>query len=107
MRGNQQQQDSEGNHHSPCPKKRTGLGPHFRPGLGRESSAIDSATECWKPTAGSKAPRAVSILSVRKSGQVLVRTHVLKYRDFPRVFGGMSGVLNLMTFPVSSSAIAS
>src|SRR2546428_487949 len=97
MRGNQQQQDSEGNQHSPCPKKRTGLGPHFRPGLGRESSALDSANECWKPTPGSKALRAVSLLSVRKSGQVLVRTQVLKFRDFPRGFGGMSGVLTLVT----------
>jgi hypothetical protein len=93
MRGSQQQQGSEGSQHSCCPKKRTGFGPHFRPGLERESSAPDSATECVEANS-SKVPRAVSILAVRKSGQVLVRTHVLKYQDFPKVFGGMSGVLN-------------
>jgi hypothetical protein len=32
---------------------------------------------------------------VPKSGQVLVRTYVLKYVEFLNVFGGMSGVLNL------------
>jgi hypothetical protein len=46
MRGNQQQQRFR-----PQPaffrlKKRTGLGPHFLPGLGPESSTFDSAAEC-------------------------------------------------------------
>ncbi len=103
MRGSQQQQGSQGSQHSSCPKKRTGLGPPFRPGLGRESSVLDSATECVEANS-SKVPRAVSILSIRKSGQVLVRTHVLKYRDFPKVFGGMSGVLNFGVFSIAWGA---
>jgi hypothetical protein len=40
-------------------KKRTGFGPHFRPGLGPESSILDSAAECMEAN-NSKAPTAVS-----------------------------------------------
>jgi hypothetical protein len=32
----------------------------------------------------------------QKSGQVLVRTYVLKHAEFPKVYWGMSGVLNLV-----------
>jgi hypothetical protein len=31
----------------------------------------------------------------QKSGQVLVRTYVLKHAEFPKVYWGMSGVLKL------------
>jgi hypothetical protein len=34
----------------------------------------------------------------QKSGQVLVRTYVLKHAEFPKVYWGMSGVLNLRPF---------
>ena len=40
-------------------KKRTGLGPHFLPGLGPETSVFDSAAECVEANS-SKAPTAVS-----------------------------------------------
>jgi hypothetical protein len=46
MRGNQQQQRFRPQSAFYRLKKRTGLGPHFLPGLGPESSAFDSATEC-------------------------------------------------------------
>ena len=75
-------------------KKRTGLGPHFLPGLGAESSVLDSAAECIEANS-SKVPTAVSTSSRSKSGQVLVRTYVLKYVEFPKALGGMSGVLTL------------
>ena len=46
MRGNQQQQRFRPQSAFYRLKKRTGLCPHFLPGLGPESSAFDSATEC-------------------------------------------------------------
>jgi hypothetical protein len=54
-------------------KKRTGFGPHSQPGLGPESPVLDSLAECVEANS-STVPTAVHILSVRKSGQVLVRT---------------------------------
>src|ERR1035441_3170496 len=85
---------SDRSQHSFRPKKRTGFGPHPLPGPGSESPVLDSLAECVEANA-STVPTAVSILSVRKSGQVLVRTYVLKYVEFPRILGGMSGVLKL------------
>ena len=54
-------------------KKRTGFGTHFLAELGPESSVPDSAAECVE-TNSSKASADANILSVQKSGQVLVRT---------------------------------
>ena len=62
-------------------KKRTGLGPHSLQRLGPETSLLDSAAECVEANS-SKAHTAVSIFPSAKSGQVLVRTHVLKYVAF-------------------------
>ena len=50
-------------------KKRTGLGPHFRPELGPESSVLASAAECVEAKS-SKVSTVVSIFPVQKSGQV-------------------------------------
>src|ERR1017187_8878253 len=93
MRRSQRQHGSDRSPHSSRPKK-PGFGPHLLPGLRPKPCAFDSAAECVEANA-STVPTAVSILSVRKSGQVLVRTYVLKYVEFPRILGGMSGVLNL------------
>jgi hypothetical protein len=38
----------------------------------------------------------------QKSGQVLVRTYVLKHAEFPKVYWGMSGVLKLDITRLSS-----
>src|ERR1039457_3426573 len=94
MRRSQQQHGSDRSPHSFRPKKRTGFGPHLLPGLRPECSVLDSLVECVEANA-STVPTAVHILLVPKSGQVLVRTYVLKYVEFPRILGGMSGVLNL------------
>ena len=75
-------------------EKRTGLGPQHLSGPEPESSVHDPAAECAKANS-SKDPIAVSIFPVRKSGQVLVRTYVLKDVEFPKVLEGMSGVLIL------------
>jgi hypothetical protein len=63
-------------------------------GLGLESSVLDAAAKCIE-TNSSKVPTAVSLLPAQKSGQVLVRTYVLKYAEFAKDLGGMSGVLTL------------
>ena len=79
----------------PAPtKKRTGFGPHFLQPLGPESFFLDPAAECVEAN-NSKAQTASQQFFRQKSGQVLVRTHVLKYVEFPKVIGGMSGVLVL------------
>src|ERR1019366_7103260 len=85
---------SDRSQHSFRPKKRTGFGPHPLPGPGSESPVLDSLAECVEANA-STVPTAVNILPVPKSGRVLVRTYVLKYVEFPRILGGMSGVLKL------------
>lgn len=64
-----------------CSQKETGFGPHFLLPMGPESSNLDSAIVCVENNS-SKAPTAASIISVPKSGQVLVRTYVSNMWSF-------------------------
>lgn len=49
----------------------------------------------------SSSPNAVG--AAAKSGQVLVRTHVLKYAGFSRILGGMSGDLKFKESQILNS----
>src|ERR1017187_3266644 len=80
-------------HILPVPKSGQVLVRTFCQGCDRNPVPLIPRLNAYRPTPA-KVPTAVSILSVRKSGQVLVCTYVLKYVEFPRILGGMSGVLN-------------
>lgn len=63
--------------------------------VGSETARELLTGTAWGVTTRSALAPTLWVGQSQKSGQVLVRTYVLKYVDFPKLFGGMSGVLKL------------